>query len=381
MNNKLTFIALTISAIFLSVSLFAQNYTVRKVDDLCIQSLAQVGIRDYDPVKDEYLGFVNKGSEGIELAIFDAEGEIIISKLRRGDGPNHYSASALTMGFAPDGGIYVQTSIEFLKYDREFNLIEKIRFEPKFTSMVYSGPREKFIPLSKGKEISFLTGVSGISGMPMGPEVPSKIQLIEYYNPKLKSVQSLAPLSERGVFQGFGDEKSPARINSIYELNEDENLLYLTTSIDNEITVYNPINWFVVKRIKVEHEEFQPLDDIPLRKSNFPTAEDRGGSMLFSMNKKLIKFDSDLLGLIYVQGESEASFELRKNTNKIYRLGDPEMHRLILFKDGIQLPGEHIISSGLIEMPLPNNRILVKVSDGEEELDYVPYEIWEIVED
>ncbi|SIO15687.1 hypothetical protein [Algoriphagus halophilus] len=380
MKNKLTLPALVMSAIFLSFSSYAQDYQLRKVDDLHVESLAPVGIRDYDPERKEYLGFVDKGSEGVELAIFDSDGKIVISEVRRGDGPNFYSSSALTMGFAPDGGIYVQTSVEFLKYDREFNLIKRIRYEPKFTTVVYSGPREKFIPLSKKNEISFLTGVSGISGMAMGPEVPSKVQLIEYYDPKLKSVQSLAPLSEKGVFQGFGDEKSPARINSIYELNYDENLLYLTTTIDNEITVYNPINWFVVKRIKVNHEEFQPLDDIPLRESNFPTAEDKGGAMLFAMNRRLIKFDSDFLGLIYVQGESEVSFELRKNTNKIYRLGDPEMHRLILFKDGVQLPGEHTIPTGMIEMALPKNRLLVKVKEGEEELEYYPYEIWEIVE-
>ena len=102
--------------------------------------------------------------------------------------------------------------------------------------------------------------------------------------------------------------------------------------------------------------------------------------MLFAMNRKLLKFDSDLLGLIYVKGESEASYELRKNTNKIYRIGDPEMHRLILFKDGVQLPGEHTIPTGMIEMALPKNRLLVKVKEGDEELEYYPYEIWEIVE-
>lgn len=378
MKNKLTLPALVMSAIFLSLSGFAQNIQIKKVDDLHIESLAPVGIRDYDPERNEYLGFVDKGSEGVELAIFDSDGKIVISEVRRGDGPNYYSSSALTMGFAPDGGIFVQTSTEFLEYDREFNVIKRIRYEPKFTTVVYSGPREKFIPLSKGNEISFLTGVSGISGMAMGPEVPSKVQLIEYYDPKLKSVQSIAPLSERGVFQGYGDEKSPARINSIYELNYDENLLYLTTTIDNEITVYNPINWFVVKRIKVKHEEFQPLDDIPLRESNFKTVDKSG---IFAENRKLLKFDSDLLGLVYVQGDSEAAYELRKSKIKPYRFQDPEMFRLILFKDGVQLSGEHTISSGMIEMALPNNRILVKVSEGDEELDYFPYEIWEIVED
>lgn len=377
MKNKLTFLALFLGAIFLSNLVSAQEYSLRKVGDLHIDSFAGVGIRDYDPIKDEYLGFVDKGSEGIELAIFDSKGKILINKVRRGEGPNDYTSSALTMGFAPDGGIYVQTSLEFLKYDREFNLIKRIRFEPKFTIVVYSGPFEKFIPLSKGDQISFLTSVSNLSGMAMGPEIPSKVHLIEYYDPSLKTIQSMAPLSEREVFQGFGDEKSPARINSIYALNPQENLLYLTTTIDNEITVYNPINWFVVKRIKVKHKEFQPLDDLPLRESNFKTL---GGLGLFAMNRKLLKFDSDLLGLVYVIGESESSYELRKSTGKTYRLNDPEVHRLILFKDRVQLPGEHTIPSGMVEMALPNNRLLVKVNEGDEELDYIPFELWEIVE-
>ncbi|EAZ80491.1 hypothetical protein [Algoriphagus machipongonensis] len=377
MKNKLTFLALALSAIFLSFSGFGQKIQLKKVADLNIESLATVGIRDYDPAKDEYLGFVDKGSEGIELAIFDSNGKILISEVRRGDGPNYYSSSALTMGFAPDGGIYVQTSAELLKYDREFNVIKRIRFEPKFTTVVYSGPREKFIPLSKADPISFLIGVSNISGMALGLEVPSKVNLIDYYDPNNKSVRSIAPLSEREVFKGYGDEKFPVSINSIYALNPQENLLYLTTTIDNEITVYNPINWFVVKRIKVKHEEFKPLDDLPIQESNFRTS---GRMALYAKNQKLLKFDSDLLGLIYVQGESEASYESRKNTDKKSRFRDPDFYRLILFKDGIQLPGEHTISSGMIEMPLPNNRILVKVSEGEVELDYIPYEIWEVSE-
>lgn len=38
------------------------------------------------------------------------------------------------------------------------------------------------------------------------------------------------------------------------------------------------------------------------------------------------------------------------------------------------------IPSGLIQMTLPNNRVLVKVVNQEEELDYYPFEIWELEE-
>ncbi|MBN3521966.1 hypothetical protein JYB62_18325 [Algoriphagus lutimaris] len=70
-----------------------------------IEILVPVGIRDYDPVKDVCLGYVDKGSDGVGLAIFDAQGKIIISKVRRGEGSNDYSSSALTMGLGADGNI------------------------------------------------------------------------------------------------------------------------------------------------------------------------------------------------------------------------------------------------------------------------------------
>lgn len=64
MKNKLTFLALVMSAIFLSLSGFAQKIQLEKVADLHIESLAPVGIRDYDPVKDVYLGFAEKQDFG-----------------------------------------------------------------------------------------------------------------------------------------------------------------------------------------------------------------------------------------------------------------------------------------------------------------------------
>lgn len=71
------------------------------------------------------MGFIDKRSEGIELAVFDAEGKIVSSKKRQGEGPEDYQSSALAMGFSPAGDVFVQTSLELVKYDLKFNRISK----------------------------------------------------------------------------------------------------------------------------------------------------------------------------------------------------------------------------------------------------------------
>lgn len=381
MGNVLRGLLLLFCVSFFSGGAFAQNYSIKKVGELHLQSLATAAIRDYDPGREIYLGFVDKGSEGVELAIFDTEGEILVSKNRRGEGPEEYLSSALTMGFAPDGNIWVQTSMELLKYDLEFNLIHKKRFEPKVTTHIYTGPKSKFIPLTKAGNPSFVVNMSNTSNLATSTYIPSEIQLVDYYDPAANEVKSTISLGSRNGFKGIEDEEFPVNVNPVFAADPQLNNFYFTTDLDNEITVYNPVNWHVIQRIPVKHESFEPLDDIPIPESNLPTMPSMGSPGLFAKNKSLLVFGSGLVGLVYVRGETEASFEMRKSTGKTYRLNDPEYHRLILFKDGIQLPGEHIVPSGMIEMPLTGNRFLVKTSLGEEEPDYIPYEIWEIVEE
>lgn len=377
MKNLLIKTALSLSATFLSFTLFAQDYTFKKVKEIHIKSLAEVGIRDYDPKRDVFVGFIDKRSDGIELAVFDANGNILASEKRQGEGPEDYLSSALAMGFSPEGDVFVQTSQELLKYDLEFNLINRVRFEPKTTIVVYTGPRSKFVPLTRGEDVSFIVNGTNINNSVFNDVPPSKIDMLDYYDAASKTVQSVIPLSSRKVFEGIEDEVFPVSVNPIFTVDAQNGNLYFTTSIDNEITVYNPINWNVIQRIPVKHEFFKALDDIPLRESNLgPTNK----SPLFSRNQEILNFDSDLLGLIYVRQISESANELRKSNGETFWMFDPKFQRIILFKDGVQLPGELTIPSGLIQMTLPNNRVLVKVVNEEEELDYYAFEIWELVE-
>jgi hypothetical protein len=229
--------------------------------------------------------------------------------------------------------------------------------------------------LSRGSDVSFIVNGSNLNNRGFN-DTPKKMDMIDYYDAASKTIKSTIPLSSRAVFRGIEDKVFPVSINPIFTIDAQNSNMYFTTTIDNEITVYNPINWNVIQRIPVKHEFFKALDDIPLRESNLGLSTK---SPLFSRNQQILKFDSDLLGLTYVKEISEAANELRKSEKKPFWMFDPEFHRILLFKNGVQLPGELTIPSGLIQMTLPNNRVLVKVVNEEEELDYYPFEIWELV--
>ncbi|MEP1087091.1 hypothetical protein [Algoriphagus sp.] len=380
MNNFLIKTALFLSATFLSVTLFAQGYTFKKVGEIRVESLADVRIRDYDAKRKIFAGFLNKRSEGIELAIFDENGRVLTSKKREGEGPEDYRMSALTMGFSADGNIWVQTSMELLKYDLEFNLIKKTSFEPKTTTVIYSGPRSTFVALTNADTPSFALTISDVSNRVGNDIIPSKTFMLDYFDANDGKIKSVIPLSARNGFKGIENEKFSSNVNAIFTSDSKKNELYFTTSLDNEITVYNPINWHVIKRIPVKHESFQALDDIPIRESNLPSMPSGGRPVLYEMNRQLLVFDDRILGLMYVKGESESMYERRKSEGQPIRFYDPDFYSLILFKDGVQLPGEHTISTGLVEMALPDNKLLVKASLGDEEPDYIPFEIWQLVE-
>jgi hypothetical protein len=221
-------------ATFLSSTLSAQEYTFKKVKEIRVESLAEVGIRDYDPKRDIYLGFIDKRSEGVELAVFDGNGKILNSQKRDGEGPEDYLSSALAMGFSPDGNVFVQTSLELVKYDTQFNRLSKVRFEPKTTIVVYSGPRSKFVPLTRGNDVSFIVNGTNLNNRGFN-DVPKKMDMIEYYNAGSQTIQSVIPLSSRKVFEGIEDDVFPVSINPIFVIDSKNSNLYFTTSIDKSL--------------------------------------------------------------------------------------------------------------------------------------------------
>ena len=377
MKYFLATIAFCSFIVFVSFSIFAQTYTFRKVSELRIESLSDVNLLDYSSKHDMFVGSVNQKAKRPELLIVDGKGEILKKELKEGEGPEQYQGSALTIGFSEDGNILLNTSLAVLKYDLNFKLVEKFKIEPKSTMTVEPSPRSRFLKLERSSSaLSFISLPSGsIAFTPSATN--NEFYLIEYYDGDSKSVERLLPISSRKVYRGYEDKPFFSSIDPIFTVDEQKNELYLSTSFDNEITVYNPMNWEVIRTIPIQHKSFRPLNSIPMEKSNFPST---GIYRRFPFNSKLIKFDSDLLGLVYVREISEASFELRERENKSFYALDPSYNSVILFKNGVQIPGELTIPSGLIQMTLPNNRVLVKVVNEEEELDYYPFEIWELVE-
>src|SRR5690606_1415375 len=276
------------SSICFIPSLFSQTYKLQKVSVLSIEILSDVILLDYNPEINLFVGSLNQRGQGTELLIVDSKGDILKKEIKEGQGPEEYLGSALTMGVSDDGKILLNTSLSLFKYDLNFKLIEKLKFEPKSTMSIDPSPRSRFLKLnSSSSELSFIS-------LPSGPTAYSpnatnnELYLIEYYNGDTKSVERILPYSSRKVYRGYEDKKFPVSIDPIFTVDERKNELYLTTSFDNEITVYNPVNWEVIRRVPIQHKSFRPLNSIPMEKANFQST---GRFRRYPFNNKLIKFD------------------------------------------------------------------------------------------
>lgn len=195
----------------------------------------------------------------------------------------------LSFGFTEEADIWVHTTVQLLLYDTELNLKSRKKFVPGVMVHVYPGPRSSFpyFYQEKGQATpSFITHPSWVSRS-LGTETWSveKTNLIEIYDGVKDEVYEIVPLKERAHYNGF-DKRINAIVAPVYALDQETNELYLTTRIDNKITVYNLMKNQVVRRIPIKYESFNSLDQLPITGANLSMYKNK--IILYAFNSKLV---------------------------------------------------------------------------------------------
>ena len=84
--------------------------------------------------------------------------------------------------------------------------------------------------------------------------------------------------------------------------------------------------------------------------------------------------------LDYVKEIPYGTFEKKKKEDAQYHhFQDPDYHRVILFDERKQLSNDMKIPYGQIKIAMPNNSILIKLLNPDEEEDFVRYGVYKIV--
>jgi hypothetical protein len=357
-------------------NVFSQN-KLEKVKEFKINSLHPVELIDYLPQEGLYLGYINKFSEELEITLVNEEGEIIIHKNLEGEGPDQSVAALNSMAFSDDGDIWIQTPHELLLYDQKLNLKKRIRYPSSLQIYLY-GIMEVFPYFYNSDALSgfsFITNPSGACKYLDNRDF-SISNLIDIFHLGLDKSYEMAPVSERPLAKNL-DRSVGAIYFPVYALDRKKSKLYMTTSIDNEITVYDLITNKIASRIKVVHGEFKSLKNTSITSKSLPSYKH---ITLASRNHKIFQLDGGLIVLNYIREISEGTYEKKIADDPGYHhFRDPEYHRLILFDGTKQLTNDlSVPPNGTIKMGLPNNRLLVRLTDPDVEEDFIRYGIYKV---
>lgn len=357
------------------------SYKFEKEREFLIHSLSTIELLDYYPEDSLFLGYTNTHS-GKEICLVKENGEIVLSRHMQGEGPNQYPSNLSCLGFAENGDIWAMTSVQVFRYDQELNLREKFTYESNHMITLYTISKKFYYyrkdPLSR--EITFPTIPSGVS--PFNSKSFEKIQnakLLDLYDQGQETVMEFAPIFERQVTEEFlrisGGVYAP-----IFMIDTIDFKLYLTSTIDNEITIYDLNTDTFSARLDIHHGDPSALEPSTKIKTETLTKNSEGW-LLTPKNHNIHKLDQGIFALEYLMGTS-----INPNAIKGTQLGESKediyQNRLIMFDQNRQLSGDLALPvKGIIMTSLPGNRLLVRVENSEVEEDFTRYVIIRVIKE
>ncbi|MCH6234741.1 hypothetical protein [Cognataquiflexum rubidum] len=369
----------SLSMLFLPTDSFSQ-YQLEKVEEFKINSLLPVVIVDYHPESKLYLGYISD-SKGTRIILIDEQGDFVINKGLVGEGPNQSSAAFNAMAFTEEGDIWLQTPYQLFLYDQKLNVKKKIRYQSGRKVHIYG--RLEFFPYFYQNEspssLSFITNPTGTNSFIPDPDVVNPTTLIEINFVEKDELFRLAPITERSMFKVFDKSNYGMLYSVVYSVDQTRRKLYLTNSIDNEITKYDLITRMLESRIKINHGEFDMLKKSSISDDDFPSD---GRISLGPKNNKLFFLDGGMIVLDYIREIPYGTYESKKADDPTYHhFEDPAYHRLILFDGTKQVSGDiPLPTNGKVTMALPGNRLLIQLINTDVEEDFIRYGIYKVIE-
>ncbi|MFC4874549.1 hypothetical protein [Negadavirga shengliensis] len=364
-------------SLFFSSSVMAQ-YRLEKTGEFSINSMYPVGLIDYHTAEGLYLGYIDKFSGGMEIAIIHENGEILISKNLHGEGPEEYTTTLNGLGFSEEGDIWVQTTHQLLRYDRKLNLKERIKHQSTLSYHLRGRPKKVswFRKNDDASDFSLIVNPSKVGNF-LRKISFEHTRLIEIFSLKENLTYKIAPISERPQYRDF-DMNISAMYAPLYYLDRETNQLYLSTTLDDEITVYDLNTDEVISRIIIRHEDYNSLKTIPITRKSLPAYDNL--ISLAAVNQQIYKLDRNLIALEYVREIPYGTYEKRIADDPHYHhYRDPEYRRLILFDHSEQLSDDIPVPYGTIQLVLPNNRFVVQLVNPDLEEGFIRYGIFELV--
>ncbi|MFN3802886.1 hypothetical protein [Belliella pelovolcani] len=363
-----------LTLIFSNTYAFAQ-FKLQKTSEFSIKSLNSVEIVDYDPIKKQYIAF-EKGEKDFVVLLLDEKGDILKRKELQGQGPGEINTAMNFLGFGEGGNIWVITTHQLLIYDRNLELKESKKFALRNPFLTFfNSPAPVYFYKGNGKENLVFATYPSRTARFMSVKSFDNQSLIELFDMKSGKEYYLAPISERPIYKHL-DISIKAMYKPLFTMNKKKDQLLVTSTFDDEITVIDLQTSKTISKIKINHGDFGSFKKFPISRENLSSS---GINSLTSQNSTLLHLDGGMIVLDYFKEIPKNTFEAKIKEDKYYRHSfDPNYHRIIIFDEEKQLSKDLEIPHGQIKIAMPNNSILVKLINPDEEEDFVRYGVYQI---
>ncbi|EKB48112.1 MULTISPECIES: hypothetical protein [Cyclobacteriaceae] len=356
---------------------FSQNL-LQKKGEFKINSLSPIEILDYHSETQYFLGYT-RTIDGLNLCLINGDGEIIIQKKLVGEGPDRVKTSINCVAFSEEGEVWVQSPSEIVLLDQNFNIKTRTKYQSGTNIQIYGRIEylEYYYPQNSFSKFTFSTIPNGTSAYLDGRDFRTS-HLIEFLDLELEKLFEIGPVSERGNFKLL-DKSIGSIYFPIFTIDRVNKKLFLTASLDDEITIYDLKSQKLESRIKINHNEFKILNSGRIALSRLPSYDNRIN--LGARNHKIFSLEDGLMLLEYIQEIPSGIYEQKKALDSEYHhFKDPYYHKLILFNENKQLSEDiPMPNNGKLMISMPKNQLLFQIVDPEVEEDFIRYEIFEIV--
>ncbi|WP_373493543.1 hypothetical protein [Aquiflexum sp.] len=353
------------------------GYQLVKIDSFRVDNLTRVQITDFSEKENIFLGYSEAENDILEIS---PKGEILKRVNRRGDGPNNMGNwTPLGMSFGPNGERMFQLPFQLLSYDKDYNQTNNIRIMSPL-------PVRANMPL--GRTAYFME-----NGQPrylVGPSTFLSAHLLIYTEEGRDTLQNFSLL-----YPESGNMKSiiPYEADSYYKKSEhiyywrmgksffiDGNELVVLHHLADDILVYDIDNDFSLKRrVPITHSAFEKYNPLPIGTAmDDPKVNEL--NYMSGRNEKILSLGNQIWLLSYFQGVTPAMYEANNSEESPFSTKKVmEKHKLLVFKDGQQVPGEIQKPEGNIIFSFKGNQILVLEETSEEtEEEFTRYSIYEV---
>jgi hypothetical protein len=307
--------------------------------------------------------------------LFSENGKVLVSEKLQGEGPNQIVESINQIAFAEDGTIWVHSSQNLYKYDQNLKKVNKIAFRSKYNVTLYSPKKLTYFYENGVKgDNSFISQPSGYSTF-FGFTDFLKENLIEVFNPKNEKTYNFAPVSGRSNFSKL-DPSIESIYAPVYSLDKGRGKLYLTTTLDDEISIFDLRTKKKTESFKISHESFPVLESSKISLKNITSS---GPINLGAKNDNIYILSDGTVLVEYIKAISPENYEQKLTANHNYHhFGDPSYHRIILIRNGKQIGGDISFPYGEISLLFPDDTLLIKLINPDEEEDFTRYGIFEL---